>query len=78
MQFMVNEKGFSEDRIRNGAKKLLKAKQGTQQGRLDSFFKAAPSPLQNSKKAKNEKIDSKSALKKVKSGGVTKKTPKKR
>lgn len=29
---------FSEDRIRNGMKKLQKAKQGTTQGRLDSFF----------------------------------------
>lgn len=34
----------SEDRIRNGIKKLLKSKQGSTQGRLDSFFKAAPSP----------------------------------
>ena len=29
---------FSEDRIRNGAKKLAKARTITQQGRLDSFF----------------------------------------
>ena len=29
---------FSEDRIRNGIKKLQKAKQGSTQGRLDSFF----------------------------------------
>ena len=28
----------SEDRIRNGAKKLAKARTITQQGRLDSFF----------------------------------------
>jgi hypothetical protein len=28
----------SEDRIRNGAKKLAKARTTTQQGRLDSFF----------------------------------------
>ena len=42
VQFMVHEKGFAEDRIRNGAKKLLKARSGTQQIRLDSFFKSAP------------------------------------
>jgi len=30
---------FSEERIRNGVKKLEKAKTGTTQGRLDSFFK---------------------------------------
>jgi hypothetical protein len=29
---------FSEDRIRNGSKKLIKARSITQQGRLDSFF----------------------------------------
>lgn len=43
VQFMVEEKGFSEDRIRNGAKKLEKHKEGATQGRLDTFFKAVPS-----------------------------------
>lgn len=28
----------SEDRIRNGCKKILKSRQGSTQGRLDSFF----------------------------------------
>ena len=42
VKFMAEENGFAEDRIRNGAKKLLKAKQGTTQGRLDSFFKVLP------------------------------------
>jgi len=36
--YMATEKGFAEDRIRNGAKKLAKAQTTTQQGRLDSFF----------------------------------------
>jgi flap endonuclease-1 len=39
IKFMCEEKGFAEDRMRNGAKKLLKARQGNTQGRLDSFFK---------------------------------------
>jgi hypothetical protein len=39
IKFMVEEKGFSEERIRNGAKKLLKGREGNTQGRLDSFFK---------------------------------------
>lgn len=39
VKFMVEEKGFSEDRIRNGAKKLAKARSGSTQGRLDNFFK---------------------------------------
>ena len=37
--YMCGEKGFAEDRIRNGCKKLDKARGGSTQGRLDSFFK---------------------------------------
>jgi len=29
----------SEDRIRNGVKRILKSRQGATQGRLDTFFK---------------------------------------
>ena len=36
---MVKEKGFAEDRIRNGMKKLHKAATTATQGRLDTFFK---------------------------------------
>lgn len=43
VKYMCEDKGFAEDRIRNGAKKLLKARQGSTQGRLDSFFKVLPS-----------------------------------
>lgn len=39
VKFMVQEKGFSEDRIRNACKKLSKARNTSTQGRLDSFFK---------------------------------------
>lgn len=31
----------SEERVRNGAKKLRKSREGATQGRLDSFFKPA-------------------------------------
>jgi hypothetical protein len=44
----------SEDRIRNGAKKLAKARTTTQQGRLDSFFTIShtvSSTTPNTKKA---------------------------
>ena len=37
--YMCGEKGFGEERIRNGCKKLLKGRGGATQGRLDSFFK---------------------------------------
>ncbi|KAG7488729.1 hypothetical protein MATL_G00036580 [Megalops atlanticus] len=38
VQFMCAEKQFSEERIRNGCKKIMKSRQGSTQGRLDSFF----------------------------------------
>ena len=41
---MCGDKGFNEERIRNGAKKLTKARNTTTQGRLDSFFKVLPNP----------------------------------
>ena len=41
---------FSEDRICSGIKKLTKARQGSTQGRLDSFFKVLPSPSPSSKR----------------------------
>jgi flap endonuclease-1 len=34
----VKEKGFSEDRVKNGCAKLRKAKGSAVQGRLTSFF----------------------------------------
>ena len=40
----------SEDRIRNGAKKLLKSKQKATQGRLDMFFKPVASPVAGQKR----------------------------
>ena len=40
----------SEDRIRNGAKKLAKGRHGATQGRLDSFFKVIPSAPSASKR----------------------------
>ncbi|XP_032218504.1 flap endonuclease 1 isoform X2 [Nematostella vectensis] len=56
----IEEKGFSEDRIRSGIKKLTKARHGSTQGRLDSFFKVLPSPankrkLQDGKGSQNKK-----------------------
>lgn len=38
IQFMCKDKGFSEDRMRNGVKKILSAKKAGTQVRLDSFF----------------------------------------
>ncbi|KAI9552825.1 hypothetical protein GHT06_020707 [Daphnia sinensis] len=43
VKFLCGDKNFNEERIRGGAKKLCKAKQGQTQGRLDTFFKVLPS-----------------------------------
>ena len=42
MQFLVTEKGFSEDRVRAGGKRLEKNLKSAQQVRLDGFFKVIP------------------------------------
>lgn len=54
--YMCGEKGFAEERIRNGIKKLDKARGGATQGRLDSFFKVllSPTPGQNKRKAEEK------------------------
>ncbi|XP_017778863.1 PREDICTED: flap endonuclease 1 [Nicrophorus vespilloides] len=38
VKYLCGDKQFNEERIRNGAKKLLKARGVTTQGRLDGFF----------------------------------------
>ncbi|KAJ9112267.1 Elongation of fatty acids protein 2 [Naganishia cerealis] len=42
VEFLVKEKGFSEDRVRAGAARLDKMLNQKQQGRLDGFFKVTP------------------------------------
>lgn len=44
VKYLCGDRGFSEDRVRNGAKKLNKARSGTTQGRLDSFFTMSSTP----------------------------------
>ncbi|MCL4117301.1 UNVERIFIED_CONTAM: hypothetical protein GTU68_013527 [Idotea baltica] len=72
VSFMCSEKGFSEDRIRNGIKKLHKAKTSSTQGRLDSFFKVTHVPSNKDNKRKSSEPASKAA-KKQKTGGKFKK-----
>lgn len=58
IEFMVNEKGFNEERIRSGAEKLKKGLKGGVQGRLDGFFtvvKLTPAKRKADPKAKNGK-----------------------
>ncbi|KAK7533144.1 flap endonuclease 1 [Phyllosticta citribraziliensis] len=42
IKFLVEEKGFSEDRVRNGAQRLQKNLKSAQQSRLEGFFKPVP------------------------------------
>lgn len=65
VDYMVNKKNFNEDRIRNGIKKLQKAKQGSTQGRMDSFFSVVST---TSTKRKSEEPAKGSAKKKAKGG----------
>mmetsp|Transcript_7016 Transcript_7016/g.17148 ORF Transcript_7016/g.17148 Transcript_7016/m.17148 type:complete len:373 (-) Transcript_7016:111-1229(-) len=62
VQFLCNEKGFEESRVRNGIKKLKKAKTKGSQKRLESFFgpvttikRKKPAPKKASKKKKTRK-----------------------
>lgn len=73
VKYMCEEKGFAEDRIRNGAKKLLKARQGSTQGRLDGFFKVLPSTPNSNNKRKSDEIKTNGSGKKAKNGAAGKK-----
>ncbi|XP_076681132.1 flap structure-specific endonuclease 1 [Andrena cerasifolii] len=65
VQFLCGDKQFNEERVRNGAKKLLKGRNTSTQGRLDTFFKVLPNPNPTKRKADAPK----SAAKKTKKGG---------
>ncbi|GFU33167.1 flap endonuclease 1 [Nephila pilipes] len=54
IKFLCGDKGFSEDRVKNGVKKLVKGRHGSTQGRLDGFFTVLPKSNSNSVKRKPE------------------------
>lgn len=58
VQFLVNEKGFSEDRVRGGAAKLEKNLKSSQQARLEGFFKPVPK-TEEEQKAHKRKLEEK-------------------
>ncbi|XP_076147193.1 flap endonuclease 1 isoform X2 [Alosa pseudoharengus] len=66
LKFMCDEKQFSEERIRNGCKKIMKSRQGSTQGRLDTFFTVTGSL---SSKRKEPQLNG-SAKKKQKTGAT--------
>lgn len=58
VQFLVNEKGFSEDRVRGAAAKLEKNLKSGQQARLEGFFKPIPK-TDEEQKARKRKLEEK-------------------
>ncbi|KAI8432577.1 hypothetical protein MSG28_013565 [Choristoneura fumiferana] len=73
VKFLCGDKQFNEERVRNGAKKLMKARSTTTQGRLDGFFKVSTTP---NPKRKAEEAKKNSVNKKAKTGGGRGRKPK--
>ncbi len=65
VQFLVTEKGFSEDRVRSGGARLEKNLKSSQQARLEGFFKVMPK-TDAEKAAHKRKLDEKNEEKKKK------------
>ncbi|KAH0431952.1 XPG domain-containing protein [Colletotrichum camelliae] len=65
VQFLVTEKGFSEDRVRSAGARLEKNLKSSQQVRLDGFFKVIPKTEEQKADAKR-KLDAKNEEKKKK------------
>lgn len=64
IQFLVVEKGFSEDRVRSAADKLNKTSKSAQQARLEGFFKPVPKTEEQKKELKRKAEDKKETQKK--------------
>jgi flap endonuclease-1 len=66
IKFMVEEKGFSEERIKAGIARLKKGLKTTAQGRLDGFFKVRPKTQEELAVAKKKRQVEEAAKKKAK------------
>ncbi|RDW22944.1 flap endonuclease 1 [Yarrowia lipolytica] len=67
VDFLVRDKGFSEDRVRAGAARLMKQVKVKPQARLDGFFKVMPKEGGEKRKADDKKTKGKKpATKKAK------------
>ncbi|KAL5601407.1 hypothetical protein BROUX41_002606 [Berkeleyomyces rouxiae] len=64
VQFLVVEKGFSEDRVRSGAARLEKNLKTSQQSRLEGFFKVIPKTDEEKSALKRKAEDKSSAQRK--------------
>jgi flap endonuclease-1 len=66
VKFLVEEKGFSEDRVRNAAVRLQKQTKTAQQSRLDGFFKPKERTKEEQEKLKRKNEEKVAAQKKAK------------
>ncbi|KAB2570467.1 DNA repair protein [Lasiodiplodia theobromae] len=55
IKFLVEEKGFNEDRVRSGAARLQKNLKSAQQSRLEGFFKPVPKTAEEQASLKRKK-----------------------
>ncbi|KAF2084114.1 flap endonuclease 1 [Saccharata proteae CBS 121410] len=55
IKFLVEEKGFNEDRVRSGASRLSKNLKSAQQSRLEGFFKPMPKTQEQQASLKRKK-----------------------
>lgn len=67
VKFLCGDRQFSEERIRNGVKKIIKSKSTSTQARLDGFFKVLPSTATPKRKLDEDKKSA--SAKKQKLGG---------
>ena len=68
VKYLVEEKGFSEDRVRSAASRLGKNLKSAQQARLEGFFKPVEKTEDEKKSLKRkheEKMEEKKKAKKV-------------
>ncbi|KAK3941297.1 putative high-affinity nicotinic acid transporter [Diplogelasinospora grovesii] len=65
VQFLVHEKGFSDDRVRAGGQRLEKNLKSTQQSRIEGFFKVMPK-TEEEKKAHKRKLEEQHEVRKKK------------
>ena len=68
IKFLVGEKGFSEDRVRNAAQKLQKNVKTGQQARLEGFFKPVPKTGEQKASLKRKHEEKLAEQKKAKKG----------
>lgn len=71
-KIMINENQFDELKVGNGIKRLYGARKGTNQVRVDSFFKAKTAPNAQALADKRKRVAAEKKKTKGKKGGVTK------